>query len=116
MDISEGLRNEMWRKILPVAKKHIEKVFVVSLTPVLEDRFPAKGWFDRDLYHLNSDIEDYNLFLKNLCEEFNIPFIDVATAMLEHNLEELLFDSSHPNEKGHQVIAAEILRQTKNLL
>jgi lysophospholipase L1-like esterase len=116
MDISEGLREEMWRKILPVAKRNIEKVFVVSLLPVIEERFPAIGAGDRELYHLAEDIINYNRFLKELCVEYDIPFIDLTEKWIKNNPKELLFDSSHPNDKGHQIIANEVFEKTKNIV
>ena len=116
MDISEGLREEMWRKILPSAKNNLEQVFVVSLLPVMEEKFPALGWNDRKLYHLADDIIKYNKFLKNICEEYKIPFIDLTEMWLSNNPDDLLFDTSHPNDKGHQLIADEIYKITKDLV
>jgi len=116
MDISEGLREEMWRKILPAAKNNIEKVFIVSVLPVDETKFPALGWDDKKFYHLNSDIKKYNEFLERLCQEYKIPFIDLTELWQAQDLNEVLFDTSHPNDKGHQIIADEIYKRTKDLI
>lgn len=113
MDISEGLREEIWNRLLPMAKNNINEVYVLSILPIIESRYPGIGSLNREYYHLNDDINKYNKFLKNICNKFKIKFIDISKSWNENNPEELLFDSGHPNDKGHEIIANEILKQIK---
>jgi lysophospholipase L1-like esterase len=106
MDISMGLRREMWANILENAKKHFEKIIVCGMTPVLENKFPQEGAYDQPLYHKNSDIDEYNEILESWCREFGVAFVPMKDAWSGLDPEQLIADAGHPNGKGHELMAA----------
>src|SRR5262249_24805764 len=75
-DISEGLRFEVWQQILQTAKKNVDRVFVISLKPVVESRYPAEGAAGRMLWKSNKDIQNYNIVLKKWCDDAGVDFLD----------------------------------------
>lgn len=112
-DLSEGVRDEMWYKILKTATKNIDQVIVTSILPVMEKRMPAFGERKRKYFNLNSDTEKYNEFLKDICKEYNVQFINLDNVWNDYDLKQVLADASHPNELGHQLVAEEIFKQAK---
>lgn len=74
---------------------------------------------------LNLTLDDYVYVLQKVCNEFNVPYIDIynigidpndpedkASYYLETNKKSLAL---HPNDNGHQIIAEEILKQMRNI-
>jgi lysophospholipase L1-like esterase len=106
MDISHGCRREMWANILEAAKNNLETVIVCGMTPVLENRLPQEGAYNMPLFHMNSDIAEYNKLLAGWCGEYGIPFLPLERAWSGQNTEHLMSDATHPNGKGHELIAA----------
>lgn len=115
MDISQGLRREMWSNILSTAKKNFDKTIICGMTPVLEDKFPENGAYNTLLYHRNVDIDAYNKDIEEWSKEHSLPFLPLKEAWSGHKTEDLIFDAGHPNGKGHELIASFVYDKLKEL-
>lgn len=113
-DISDGLMDEMWDKLLNLLNNNIKNVYIVSVLPVIEEKFPEKGFNNRPLYTLLSDIENYNSKLEEYSKKYNVKFIDIYEEFNSNNLNDLMFDASHPNDKGHALIADLIYKKLEH--
>lgn len=60
-------------------------------------------------------IESYSKIYKDLSEQHHTAYVpDVLRGIIGHN--ELMVDTVHPNEKGHEIIAERILKVLKPLI
>jgi len=100
------LRHDYWDRLFKVAKPFVEKIFVFSLLPVNESlNGTFKDDFGTSLFNLNGDIETYNAEIKSWAEDHGAVFIDLYSRFYNHGHENLLFDDSHPNSEGHELLA-----------
>ena len=113
MDISEHLRTEYWNKLLELAKNNVKNIIVLDILPVREEMFPTKGWFNAKIYEFNKDKQEYNNLLRKLCKAKKVPFLELYGNIKKLDLSKYYRDPSHPNAKGHQLIADEIYKFLK---
>lgn len=100
------LRHDYWNRLFKLAKPFVEKVFVFSLLPVNESlNGKFTDGFGTKLISLNKDIVEYNSKIKEWAEESRAVFIDLYSRFYNHGHENLLFDDSHPNSEGHELLA-----------
>jgi lysophospholipase L1-like esterase len=68
--------------------------------------FPIKEKHDRsNNYLLPEDLTVYAVIVKKVCEEENIPYMDLYNEWLGKNYEQFLsLDGVHINTKGHEMI------------
>lgn len=108
------LRHDYWARLFKLAKPFVKKVFVFSLLPVNES---LNGKFTDDfgtkLINLNKDIVEYNSEIKNWAEEHDAVFIDLYSFFFEQGHENLLFDDSHPNSTGHELLAHWVYKELR---
>lgn len=114
LDFSEGARIMYWNKLLDILAKTSAKIVVTDLTPVIENRYTEQA----SLVRYNSDVERYNDIIKNICMQRGISFFARYDKWQDRDLEGLYKDATHPNAKGHQIMAEEIYEylQKENLL
>lgn len=115
MDISKGAREEYWTKLMLAAKKNIKEILVVNILPKNEAKYPSKGWFDRDLYETNKDVEEYNVYLKKLCQTHGVEFLESYDEWKAKDLNEYYYDTGHPTKKGHIFYAETVYNKLKQL-
>lgn len=90
--------------LITKAKKLAEKVIVVGITPVEEEKVSPTPWNTNKIFK-NSGIEEYNQTLQDICEQEKIDFVDIyGEFMKQSDYKELLHDGLHPNSKGHEII------------
>ena len=104
LDFSEGARLMYWHKLLDILSQTKAQIVVMDLTPVIEKRYTKEA----SLVRYNSDVERYNLQIKEVCKERKIRFFERYKDWKSRNLETLYKDATHPNAKGHQIMAEEI--------
>lgn len=91
-------------EILKLAKQHSKKVLFIGLTPCVEERANPVSWGDTG--YTNGRIKDFDNTLREFCAENQVSFVEVFEPFAKVEAEtELLPDSLHPNDKGHQLIA-----------
>ena len=114
LDFSEGARIMYWNKLLDILGKTGATIVVTDLTPVIENRYTEQA----SLVRYNSDVKRYNEIIKNICKQRNISFFARYEKWENRDLESLYKDATHPNAKGHQIMAEEIFDYLKqnNLL
>lgn len=114
LDFSEGARVMYWNKLLDTLAKTSAKIVVTDLTPVIENRYTEHA----SLVRYNSDVKRYNEIIKNICKQRNISFFARYEKWENRDLEGLYKDATHPNAKGHQIMAEEMFSYLKqnNLL
>lgn len=104
LDFSEGARIMYWNKLLDILDKTGATIIVTDLTPVIENRYIEQA----SLVRYNTDVEQYNEIIKHICQQRNIRFFERYGAWKNRELEKLYKDATHPNAKGHQIMAEEI--------
>ena len=114
LDFSEGARIMYWNKLLDSLALTKAKIVVLDLIPVVESRYTKNASLVRN----NSDVIRYNQLIKEICEQRNINFFARYHKWENRNLEDLYKDATHPNSKGHQLIAEEVYEylEKNNLL
>ena len=91
-------------EILKLAKQYSSRILFVGLTPCVEERSNPVSWGDTG--YTNGRIKDFDNILREFCQENQVPFAEVYEPFAKAEAEsELLPDSLHPNDKGHQLIA-----------
>jgi len=114
-DMSADYRDEIWQSIISTAQRMLRDILVIGPMPVQEDRFPSAGIFGRQYYQFNQDIADYNAMIKAKCERRGVAFADYTGEMVTAGLENILHDSTHPNARGHQLIAELTFAKLKSI-
>lgn len=100
--------------ILRLAKKHSTKILFVGLTPCVEERFHPVSWGDTG--YTNSRIKSFDDTLHKFCQENQLPFVEIYEPFAKVETEtELLPDSLHPNDEGHQLIADLVLPKLQEM-
>jgi lysophospholipase L1-like esterase len=103
------------RDIVTTAKQYSNKILFVGLTPCVEERSNPVSWGDTG--YTNSRIKEFDETLRHLCEEEQVPFVKVYEPFAKAHAEnDLLPDSVHPNNEGHQLIADLVLPELQKLL
>ena len=84
----------------------IAKAQFVVKDVMLVSVFPIKEKHDRsNNYLLPEDLTVYAVIVKKVCEEENIPYMDLYNEWLGKNYEQFLsLDGVHINTKGHEMI------------
>ncbi len=91
-------------RILQRAKQYSGKVLFVGLTPCVEARSNPVSWGDTG--YTNGRIKEFDNVLREFCEQNNVGFVEIFEPFQKAETEtELLPDSLHPNDRGHQLIA-----------
>ena len=104
LDFSEGARKMYWNKLLDILALTKAKIVVLDLTPVIEERYSEQA----TLVRYNADVERYNEIIKEICNNRNIAFFSRYNLWKKRELKDLYKDATHPNAKGHQIMADEI--------
>lgn len=98
--ISNELFQRNQEQLFKIAKTYSDMVICVGLTPVDETR--TNPW-DEKYSYLNKRIKEFNAIMKDNCNKFSIPFVDVFSEFQFKNVD-LLSDGLHPNTDGHKRI------------
>ncbi|HMS50057.1 MAG TPA: GDSL-type esterase/lipase family protein [Candidatus Saccharibacteria bacterium] len=102
-------------EILKAANKHSNKVLFVGLTPCVQERSNPVSWGDSG--YTNGRIKEFDDTLRQFCEDVQVPYVEVFEPFSKAETEsELLPDSLHPNDEGHQLIADLVMPKLQNLL
>ena len=59
-------------------------------------------------------IGDYVTAIKEMAEVYGITVIDLYNADIRDELKDALFDGTHPNAKGYQIIAKYVMQELQN--
>ena len=110
LDFSEGARQMYWNKLLDIVSKTNATIVVLDLLPVVEERYNEQA----ALIRRNEDVKRYNAIIKNLCEQKNILFFSRFENWINKDYKNLYKDATHPNTKGHQILAEEVFEYIKN--
>ncbi len=101
-------------KLLVMARKYSDKIVFVGLTPCVEERSNPVSWGDTG--YTNARIRAFNQVLEDFCHDNALEFIDILTPFTEAEAKtELLPDSLHPNNEGHQLIADIVLPRLNSI-
>jgi len=110
---------ERYRKnlteIVTQAQQYSDKILFVGLTPCVEARSNPVSWGDTG--YTNTRIKEFDSTLKEFCEQNNLSFVEIFEPFAKAESEnELLPDSLHPNDNGHQLIADIVKPKLEGLL
>lgn len=104
LDFSEGARIMYWQQLLEFLRATGAKIVVTDLVPVVEERYSAQA----SLIRRNSDVERYNELIGDVCATYDVTFFARYATWKGRNLPELYQDATHPNARGHQLMAEEV--------
>lgn len=88
--------------MIDIARQHKCKVGVIGLTPVNPEK-------SKKLLFTNEEVKKYDQYISDVCKEKDIPKLDVFDILDSKNFSDLLLDSVHPNNEGHQIIFEHVL-------
>ncbi len=92
-----------------------KKILIVNILPVVEKKnsTPRNGKI-----RLNKYMEEYNLVLQGLADQFKIQLIDVNSVFVKTGYEKLLIqdDGLHPNDEGHKIMFDTIILEVQKLI
>ncbi len=87
-------------QIIHIAKKHTQRVTIISLTPVVQ----SKTQNYESTQFTNERVKKYNEVLTQIATDTNCTFIDVLSPLLKMQYDKLLDDGLHPNSEGYDAI------------
>lgn len=93
-------------KLIEKSKQHQADLIFVGLTPV-DKRVDPIPWKPDHAYRLEL-VKKYEAILKEICNQYGIPFIEIMSKFLETDSKNLLIDGLHPNSDGHQIMYDEV--------
>ena len=96
-------------ELIQKAKKCNAKTAFIGLPPVDEK---ATAMFD-DTRFSNQRVEKFNNMIMSACLEEDIPFLDMLSIMSKERYDLLLDDGLHPNSKGYDFMAQQIIEFLK---
>lgn len=102
-------------EILKLARQYSGKVLFIGLTPCVDERSNPVSWGDTG--YTNDRIKEFDTALREFCKDSQLPFVEVYEPFAKAEAEtELLPDSLHPNDNGHQLIAELVKPKLEELL
>ncbi len=94
-----------------IKEAHGTKVVLIGLTRVDEAKTAPIPW-NTDKKYLNSEIEKYDLVLREMAASENLEYIGMDKVLSEKDLE----DGIHPNISGHEKIFEVIKSKLENFI
>ncbi|HYK08191.1 MAG TPA: GDSL-type esterase/lipase family protein [Candidatus Eisenbacteria bacterium] len=86
-------------EMIRLSRQLTQNIVFISTIPIKEKHDSL------DNYLLPEDVKKYASITKNVCEEENIPYLDVYNDWLSQDFERFLFrDGVHSNQEGYQEI------------
>lgn len=104
LDFSEGARVMYWNKLIDTLMLTHATIVVADLMPVIEERYTKEA----ALIRRNSDVMRYNQIIADVCMQRHVFFFKQSVKWQSRDLGHLYQDATHPNAKGHQLIAEDI--------
>ena len=98
--IEETIKN--LESITSVVSEYCQKIIIVGLTPVFDERIQPMSWKPTHGYS-NEVIDSYNHKIKDFANENDFLFIDTKS-VYDGNEDSCLPDGLHPNAEGHRLI------------
>jgi len=86
---------ENLKNLIKIAQKYSMKIVFLGLTSVNEAKTNPVPW--NNIFYKNEKIRKYNDFIKIVCKENKIYFIEIKNISLSD-------DDVHPDDKGHEKI------------
>ena len=90
-------------------------------TPALKSYYGKPPYLPDDPDGFNVTLREYAQAVRQLAEKQKIPLVDVYAAfenygkMKNKNVNDLLLDGMHPNDKGHRIVADLLINEIVNL-
>jgi lysophospholipase L1-like esterase len=88
------------RKMIDISRNHAEKVVFVG------EGFTTLGRIPWASSKIMSDhrLEEYNKILAEVCQQEEVPFVNIRSEYLKSEWIDVLHDGVHPNSEGHRKI------------
>ena len=97
-EIGKGARMRSYHKLFTYLAQSGKKVLILGLNPV-----SMNAKFKKAVPQRAQHIESHNRGLEKLCEEYELPFLDLREDVREY--EEKFLDSNYLSSGGHKTIA-----------
>lgn len=94
-----------YEEVLKVAQTKSINIVVQSVLPIREELFPNQDWLNDDKWCFNLDVEVFNEKLLQLCNQYQIKYLDAYTRFYELKLSEIYIDAVHLNKVGQNNLA-----------
>lgn len=96
------------RELIAKAKRYHSNIVFLGNLPVDESKtLPYRD--DLDIQSSNNDIGEYEVVIKQVCDEERVDFIPVFNETLNEDYKKMLFnDGVHPNYGGHAYLAKKV--------
>lgn len=97
-------------EITEIAKNFTQDIHFIGLTPVIDELLQPIPWSSTKECFSSDRMKLFNEALKNFCNQNKKDYIDIWNIFLEEDLNSILFDGLHPNNKGHNLMFKQILK------
>ncbi len=126
-NVSPELFKEQYNRLVTQVREMGGKPVMLTLPPLVAQRFfewVTRGIDAKAVQHWLGDVqriyrwhETYNMAIMAVARSLSVPLIDIRSAFLQHADAPSLIcdDGMHPNEKGHKLIAQELVRFAPSL-
>jgi lysophospholipase L1-like esterase len=104
--VSKNIFIEQFGLLIDQAESRAKNILVCSILPVDESRSTPVSWMN--ISYLNNIIEDYNVVLRQLCQERGVVYIDLNSEVKKLDWNNLLDDGVHPTAEGHEYICQKV--------
>lgn len=101
----EDFRNNLLQ-LVKIAQKYNGKVIFLEPTPV-DKRVDPIPWKKEATYTMENRTK-YVQIMKDICEQQNIPFIEVVSKFPQGDINPRLVDGVHPDTEGHRIVFEEV--------
>ncbi len=96
------IQTEQFKKnieeIIRRAKNITSNIIFIGFKNVDETKTMPVSW--KDIYYVNTEIQKYDEVMRNVCQENNIPYLDIFGLLNNGDFA----DGLHPNSVGHEKI------------
>ncbi len=103
-------------ELLAIAERYTKKILFVGLTPCVDSHSNPVSW-DETVGYTSTNITAFDAALNEFCTQNKIKFVEILEPFTAaQSKTELLPDSLHPNNQGHQLIADLVLPKLQELI
>jgi len=93
----EKFKNNL-EQIIKRAKNITQNIIFIGFKNVDESKTTPVSW--KDIYYINAEIKKYDETIREVCNQYNIPYLNIFGLLDVNDFE----DGLHPNAVGHEKI------------
>lgn len=101
---------KMTKELILLAQKHAADVVVMGGLPIDKRKADPISWQQSHSYK-NDLVKQYNKAVAQICQELEVPFLEMFERLSGPEFISTLDDGVHPNDQGHEMIAEIVIEE-----